>query len=414
MSFSKYLLVSLCFAVSAASATDWSGHLKYQPLVANFPEDSYFRNFTDSPTVDNNLDGRFNFSFSKNTLSFEAHYQLLAKTGDSVELYKQMQGLELIAPFFPDDSRRLFNLSDYIVDQDSALLVHRLDRLNLTYSGNANVLKVGRQAISWGNGLLFNPMDFFNPFDPTAVDKEYKTGDDMVYAQHLFANGSDAQFVWVGRRDFDGERGADFNSAAGKYHLFVGQHEVDLLLSKHYEDTLFSLGGVWTLGGAIARTDIVYTETEFDNYVSAVANLSYSWLWFDKNISASLEYFRNGFGIDDGDYSPSTLLANLDLLKRLERGESFNLAKDYLAATATIELHPLWLVTPNVFYNLNDSSYLFQFVSSHDLASNLQLVLSVNLPGGNEGSEFGGIQVDVAEHYLSAGASFFGQLSWYF
>ncbi len=407
------LLVLLLIAPWQAGAVEWNGHLKYQALAAAFPDDSYFSIFADSPTVDNNLDSRFNLDHSEGKWSFEAHYQLLAKTGDSVELYNQMTGLDVIAPFFPDDSRRLFNLSSYLVEEDKAIVVHRLDRLNATYTGTSNVLKIGRQAISWGNGLLFNPMDFFNPFDPTAVDKEYKTGDDMVYGQHLLANGSDLQFVWVGRRGFDGERDSEVNSTAGKYHAFVGQHEVDVLLSQHYDDRILALGGTWTLGGAIARTDLVYTETELDEYLSGVANLSYSWMWFEKNISGSLEYFRNGFGIDDGDYNPLALLAKLDLLKRLERGESFNLARDYLAATATIEAHPLWLVTPNVFYNLNDSSFLFQFVSSHDLMTNLQLVLSVNLPAGADGTEFGGIWV-FEDQYLSAGASFFGQLSWYF
>ena len=413
MRCNKALLFLLAIA-PLAQGMDWSGHLKYQPLIASFPSDSYFRNFTDSPTTDNNLDTRFNLSETKNKWRFEGHYQLLAKSGDSVELYNQMQGLEVIAPFFPDDSRRLFNLSSYIAEEDSAILVHRLDRLNFSYSGDANVIKAGRQAISWGNGLMFNPMDFFNPFDPTAVDKEYKTGDDMLYGQHLFANGSDAQFVWVGRRDFAGERGSDVNSVAGKYHAFIGQHEVDVLVSRHYEDTIYSVGGIWTLGGAIARTDIVYSQTDTDEYLSSVANLSYSWVLFEKNFSASLEYYRNGFGIDDGDYTPLALIQKPDLLKRLERGESFNLGQDYLAATATIELHPLWLATPNVFYNLNDNSFLLQAVSSHDLASDLQLILSINLPFGEEGSEYGGIEVVPGENYLSAGASFFGQLSWYF
>ena len=45
------------------------------------------------------------------------------------------------------------------------------------------VMRFGRQAITWGNGLVFNAMDIFNPFDPAAVDKEYKTGDDMIYGQ---------------------------------------------------------------------------------------------------------------------------------------------------------------------------------------------------------------------------------------
>ena len=43
----------------------------------------------------------------------------------------------------------------------------RLDRISIGYTGEKTVLRFGRQAISWGNGLLFTPMDIFNPFDPT-------------------------------------------------------------------------------------------------------------------------------------------------------------------------------------------------------------------------------------------------------
>lgn len=399
---------------SAGADTDWHGHLKYQPLLSSFTNDSLFTDYIASPSVDNNLDSRFNFKADSNAWTFDAHYQLLAKTGDSVELYRQLGALEVIAPFFPSDSRRLMNLSQTVAEGDRSLVVQRLDRLVVTYTTSSSVLKLGRQAISWGNGLMFNPMDFFNPFDPTAVDREYKTGDDMVYGQYLFANGSDAQFVWVGRRDADGEMSEKVTSAAGKYHGFIGAHEYDILVSRHYGEQTAALGGVWALGGSIARTDVVITETDRDTYVSGVANLSYSWTWGKHNVSGSVEYFRNGFGISDGDYSPLKLFTRPDLLVRLARAESFNLGRDYLAASAAVEMHPLWMLTPNIFYNLNDQSALLQLVSSHDLQQNLQLLVSGNLPLGKNGSEFGGIDSGVPDRYLSTRYSLFAQLAWYF
>ena len=59
-------------------------------------------------------------------------------------------------------------------------LYHRLDRLSVTFQPYWGTLQIGRQALTWGNGFLFNPMDLFNPFSPTQIDREYKPGDDMV------------------------------------------------------------------------------------------------------------------------------------------------------------------------------------------------------------------------------------------
>ena len=62
-------------------------------------------------------------------------------------------------------------------------------------------MKFGRQAITWGNGLFYAPMDLVNPFDPATIDTEYKAGDDMLYLQYLQDNGNDLQAAVVVRRD---------------------------------------------------------------------------------------------------------------------------------------------------------------------------------------------------------------------
>ena len=60
-------------------------------------------------------------------------------------------------------------------------------------------LRFGRQALSWGNGLFYAPMDLVNPFDPAAIDTEYKAGDDMLYLQYLQDSGNDLQAAVVVR-----------------------------------------------------------------------------------------------------------------------------------------------------------------------------------------------------------------------
>ncbi len=102
----------------------------------------------------------------------------------------------------------------------------------------------------------------------------------------------------------------------------------------------------------------------------------------EKNISGVLEYFFNGFGQSDGRYSAMDLAQNPELVERLVRGELFTLGRHYVAASAMIEMTPLFLVTPNAFVNLSDGSALFQFVTQNDIAENVLLLGAVNLPVG--------------------------------
>ena len=176
-----------------------------------------------------------------------------------------------------------------------------LDRLHLDITGTKAVARVGRQAISWGNGMFYTPMDFFNPFDPSAIDKEYKTGDDMLYGQYLLNSGDDMQAVWVVRRDINGDVSSDVDSIAAKYHGFIGEYEYDLLLSQHFDDFILGVGGIANLGGAVWRGDITLTDTQTETVMSLVTSLTYSWVGWGKNTSGVLEYFYNGFGISDGD-----------------------------------------------------------------------------------------------------------------
>jgi hypothetical protein len=277
------------------------------------------------------------------------------------------------------------------------------------------VMRFGRQAISWGNGMIFNPVDVFNPFDPAAVDKEYKTGDDMAYGQYLFGNGNDLQAVAIVRRNpHNGEVEKEESSLAFKYHGFLGMNEYDLLAAEHFGDQIFAVGGNLGIGGAVWRGDLSWTRTDRDSLLSVVTSLSYSWTWGGRNLSGVLEYYYNGFGQSNGAYAPADLRRNPDLFRRLERGELYNLARHYIGASATIELTPLFLLIPNLFVNLEDPSALMQIVAQYDWKQNVLLLGALNLPLGSDGSEFGGIEAPADGLYYSSGPGVFAQLAWYF
>ncbi|MCP4074753.1 MAG: hypothetical protein GY744_01035 [Gammaproteobacteria bacterium] len=409
------VLSALATYVAADKLKFTGGHAKYQFVFNAFPDDSLFLDVVESPALDQNADFRLKFDWRSDKVSLVTDYQFIAQHGDSVTLSRGLPGSVIMQNLVPNDDYRLFDLTHIISKQDNSIFAHRFDRLYVDITGTNAVARLGRQAISWGNGLIYTPMDFFNPFDPSAVDKEYKTGDDIVYGQYLQKNGNDLQSVWVMRRDNSGDISNDVDSIAVKYHGFAGNHEYDLLFSEHFGDTILGLGGLADLNGAIWRGDITLTHTNNSaNVTSLVTSLSYSWVGWGHNMSGVVEYFYNGFGQTDGDYSPLSLISNPALAERIIRGELYTLGRHYVAASAMVEMTPLWLLTPNVFINASDGSFLFQLVSSYDLKQDWQLLASVSLPVGATGTEYGGIDSSITGKQLGTEFNLFAQLSWYF
>ena len=395
---------------------EFGGHTKTRLIAQTFPSDSIFHDLTGSDSIDLEADLRLNLEADQGPWSFNASYQLLALYGDSVEYSRNLPpGLGVIPNRFPDDERRLFDLTSVLRDEDKFASLHRLDRLWLGYANEKTVIRFGRQAISWGNGLFFSPMDIVNPFDPTAIDTEYKTGDDMLYAQFLRDNGDDVQAAMVFRRNpVNGETNSEEGTVSIKYHGVSDNAEYDVLAAVNHDDVMIGIGGNKSIGGAVLRGDIVVADTSSDTIVQLVTNLSYSWNWGGKNVSGAIEYYYNGFGQKDGAYDLPSLATNPELLDRLSRGELFSIGRHYLAGSLMIEATPLCLLTPTVFLNVEDGSALIQFVSQNDLKENLAFLGSLNVPVGPKATEYGGIETGIANRYLSTDLSVFAQIAWYF
>ncbi len=415
----KYLLLAILVPlVSAAedAEVEFGGHSKTRLLADSYPDDSIFHSLTGSSATSIETELRLNLSVDKGPWNFDAAWQLYGAYGDRIELMRDLAGAMLPGVgHIPNDDRRLMNLTDVLRDEGKTAALHRLDRLSVSYTTDKLVLRLGRQAISWGNGLIFSPMDIVNPFDPTAVDTEFKAGDDMLYGQFLRDNGDDIEFAQVLRRDpASGNVESSLATTAIKYHGILGDAEYDFLISDHYDDTTIAIGGNKSVGGAVWHADVVWLDTSSGSRVQLVTNLSYSWVWGGRNMSGVVEYYFTEFGQHSGQYDFDSLSQNPELLARLERGESFTLGRNYLAGGIMIEMSPLWMLTPNLFANLDDGSALLQVISRNSLSDNAEILAALNLPLGPSGSEFGGIESGAPGVYLSSDFSVFAQFAWYF
>jgi hypothetical protein len=380
---------------------EWGGQLKIQTSVSDVDSESIFGAINSGNYYDANINGRLkNRIFFSDSIDFETHYELVYLTGDTWRRGQQLDevfpgllenvGLQVRAI---EDDRRLFDLTSAIDEDDNYILYHRLDRLVLTFKPDWGVLRLGRQAVTWGNGLLFNPMDLFNPFAPTDIERDYKVGDDLLSVQRPIGETGNLQFLVVPRRNPDTRDVEwDHSSLAGKYHFATGTVETDLMAALHYEDLVLGVGNVGYLGDAVWRVDVTLTfqdEGKRDNYLSLVANIDYSWVWAGKNFYGLVEYFFSGLG--DDNYSKNIL--DPDFTERFDRGELFTLGRNYLSATIQIEIHPLVNFYLTLINNLEDPSGIFQPRLIWNALDNLQITLGGSFYYGGSETEFGGFTI---------------------
>ena len=297
------------------------------------------------------------------------------------------------------DGRRLMDLTwgDDAPDADGTRRIHRLDRFAAEYRTRRWGVTVGRQALSWGGGMAFQPMDLFNPFSPTTVDQDYKAGDDMILVERLFSNGADLQMLAVVRREpgTDASRGdvtTDAGSVAAKYALALEDSELELMAARHYGENVLGAGLRVPLGGALLRSDLVWTRADGRIRLSGLVNADYTFAVAESPVHVFAEYFHNGFGV-------SRLPADLSelpdpLLERIAvRTELFNLMRNYVAAGTSFRWHFLLNQTVTVLANLHDSSYVAQTALSYDSSNASRLQVGLAVPVGDAGDEFGTLAV---------------------
>jgi hypothetical protein len=410
------ILLFASFTTQADSNFEFTGHTKLNARSQSHPDNSVLRALFGSSSLDAQADLRLNLKWRSNGWAFNADYQLVGLHSESIGLGGNLPpDIGSIVNRLPNDNRRLFDLTDVISESGDNALLHRLDRLWFGYSSEKTVIRFGRQALSWGNGLFYAPMDLVNPFDPATIDTEYKAGDDMLYVQYLRDSGDDVQGAAVIRRNLiSGDVESDVGTYALKYHGFVSEYEYDVLIAESYADTILGLGFGRGVGGAHWGSDLVITDTDDDTYLQFVTNLTYSWMWRGKNMSGAIEYHYNGFGISDGRYDPLSLAQEPELLARIARGQMFTLGQHYLAGSVMIEVTPLWSITPVLLANIGDPSALLQLTTNYSLGDNMTLLGSINVPLGSDGTEFGGIESSLADLYFSTGPGLFAQFAWYF
>lgn len=399
------------------------GQIKVQGSVSWPDDESYFQPVGTAPLYDGSTQVRLkNKLFWGERAVFETHYEAVLSGGDTRRKEQTLQSrypalfaTGLLASDPPSDRRRLMDLTSTIDEDDSHVLYHRLDRLCLTVTPPWGTLCIGRQAVTWGNGFLFNPMDLLNPFSPSDIAREYKVGDDMISTRFPLTSAGSLQLLYVPRREVTGgDVTWGQSSLAGKLHLTRDTTEFDIMAAKHYEDAVIGCGGVGYIGNAAWRLNATYTflddSVDGDDYLSVVANVDYSWVWFSKNFYGYVEYYFNG--LCHNRYSEA--YSDRNIAERIDRGELFTLGRNYLSGHIRVELHPLFNVYVTVINNVADPSGSLQPRAVWDVSQNVQITCGGNIYYGEKDTEYGGFRIAGTKLYAVPSNSAFVWLAYYF
>lgn len=284
-------------------------------------------------------------------------------------------------------ARPTFADLSWTVEQGSeAQLRQSLFRAFATLYLGRTELTVGRQRIAWGTGFAWNPTDLLNPFNPAAIELAEKEGVDAIHLAIPFGTLSRVEAAFAPGKD-------ELRSSASlRMSTNWGNYDLAIMGGDFRDDKV--LGGDFAgyLGSAGFRGEFAYTwKHQDDNYLRAVLNADYN---FRGDIYAFIEFYYNGQGSSDkNNYKLGDLLA----------GQTFNLAKHYLAISANKSLTPLLVLNVYSLVNLNDGSSLVGPSIVYSISTNLEAAASAYWTRGPERSEYGTLK-----------SSFFGYLQFYF
>lgn len=378
--------------------------------VKSYGLEGHFKSSFFLQDLENNPENNSEFIFSDIRLKHQWHpsnwtfsldYQLQASHGETLKLPIQQN-----IHFSQLDRQQIFRLTDPISvktgNKSGNFLFQRIDRLNANYSAGDYSITYGRQALSWGNGITFNPLDRFNPFEPNQFDREYKPGLDMVSAQKILSSGNELSGFILPRRNYESEKLTAKDSSFGlKLYQYGEKFDRQWILAKDAQEWLLGaqFSGDWHEG--LWNFDLMLSrDKEFHkNFANVLLNYQKAFSWQNRNVLGFVELYYNGYGISKPRPESSELPD--DLLSKQAASKTFMSNRWYLASGLNVEATPLLQIQLSLILNLKDRGILLNFNSIYSLSNQDSLRFGLQTSMAQAGTEFAGF-ANIKNQKLSA------------
>ena len=271
-----------------------------------------------------------------------------------------MTGVGLAAP-------ELFSLSWRAFEEGDLFLQGRTDRLYVDISISNIELRIGRQPISFGYGLAFNPLDLIQPFGVATIDGEYKPGIDAVRGDVYLGMASQITVVAA----YMGSWAQEDMIYAINGLTTVGMTECSLFAARVRGDTVLGLGATGSIGSVGVYGDGSFTfpaQTDTDPFLRIEMGALLR-PFEDTTITAELYHQSNGAERVE-DYLS---FASED--PRFERGELWLMGQYYATLGLGQQLTPLLSANLATTANLIDQSAMINLGLSYSMSDNTTLVM---------------------------------------
>ncbi|MCB0336380.1 MAG: hypothetical protein KDD62_08740 [Bdellovibrionales bacterium] len=412
-----FSLLALLGIPAGAQEFSYGGHVKYQYSETSLPAQSALAAFGPQSPYQNDFDARFYLEKREASFSFGIHGEIYATQGSG---YQAQQLLGRSESTFPSlvgtrqNERSLFDFTTEFAEETDGEMIGNVDRFFFSKHWDQLSVTLGRHALTIGNSLSFPVLDVFNPFNPAAVDKEYKSGTDMITALYGLRGGDNVSLIFVPRRSLDsGDVEASQSSLVLKYHNRLDQMllDFDVLIAYHYDEPLVGAGFAYEALGAVWRSDSSLQFLQSGGVaISFSAGVDRSWILFGRNFYGFLEFYGNSLGASGSHYDR----LDEDLVERLERDEVFTLGRSYVSQGLQVEVTPLYNVFINHFYNLEDQSGLFQVRTPYSISDDLDLIAGLTTGYGGTGTEFGGFTLPGQSFTVGGGTTMYLRFQYYY
>ena len=285
-------------------------------------------------------------------------------TGDFKVIQQQME------------NRQFLDLSQTLVTGHSAYYEQLLYRAVASYESRYGSVDAGRQLITWGKGFFFTPtQNLFNPFYPTQIEIfDRRPGVDGVRAETARYKTFKLEGLYC-----PPGRSLSPQRLYGRLSGDVGGWEVSALGGRIFQQEAdFGFDFAGNVKQSVLRGELLFRKPDHGApFTQAVINADYN---FPRNIHALLEYYYNG----QGGCSPSHYQ-----FAPFIRGETQQLAQQYLGLSLGKNITPLLSVGNNTIMNLNDASLFIRPEVQYSVKNNLVLTAGMEIFAGGPRSEYG-------------------------
>jgi hypothetical protein len=276
---------------------------------------------------------------------------------------------------------------------------HEIDRAAAELPLGAFRATAGRQAIGWGRGVLFGAIDFFSPFAPLEVDREWRRGVDALRAELELSRRAAAEVVVAGA-----ERASDM-AALARLRGALGDADAELVGGWRAGDWVGGLSASGAAGDAELHGEVAAFRSRDplpaggslgDDRLAVKAVLGASNRFaLGKGLYLLLEAHWSGFGArSPGALAP--LAADPAFARRLLRGDTQIAGRQAAALLSSYEVSEVTTASVAAVVSPRDGSGVAAPSLRFDLSDRLTVTAQAFLSWGTRSSaglprsDFGG------------------------